>query len=203
MLRILSVLASVGSALAGTILWDGRFNEFSSSTDLNNWSWGNQVGPYQYYIVRWPAVLVFPLHLLTLSSTDRASSLIMSISHRATRTLPMVDLSKARRSRSPTQPTGTARTCVVLSWSLKPALLSTADMSSTISASSVVAPTHQAWTASIRSASSRVTSQNWNLGGWAVQLGLATSCSGGWLVGRPSGARTGMLMCGTTLLMKL
>ncbi|KAB5583492.1 hypothetical protein GE09DRAFT_1167437 [Coniochaeta sp. 2T2.1] len=35
---------------AGTILWDGRFNDLSSSSDLNNWSWGNQVGPYQYYI---------------------------------------------------------------------------------------------------------------------------------------------------------
>lgn len=35
---------------AGTILWDGRFNEFTSSSDLNTWSWSNQVGPYQYYI---------------------------------------------------------------------------------------------------------------------------------------------------------
>ncbi|KAK6542330.1 hypothetical protein TWF694_006289 [Orbilia ellipsospora] len=42
--------AFVGSALAGTVLWDGRFNDLSSSTDLNNWSWSNQVGPYQYYI---------------------------------------------------------------------------------------------------------------------------------------------------------
>jgi len=50
----LSVLSAVAanalSASAGTILWDGRFNDLSSSTDLNNWSWGNQVGPYQYYI---------------------------------------------------------------------------------------------------------------------------------------------------------
>ena len=35
---------------AATILWDGRFNDLSSSTDLNNWSWSNQVGPYQWYI---------------------------------------------------------------------------------------------------------------------------------------------------------
>ncbi|KAH8685905.1 hypothetical protein BGZ60DRAFT_477608 [Tricladium varicosporioides] len=35
---------------AGTILWDGRFNDFTSSADLNTWSWSNQVGPYQYYI---------------------------------------------------------------------------------------------------------------------------------------------------------
>lgn len=35
---------------AGTILWDGRFNNFTTSADLNNWSWSNEVGPYQYYI---------------------------------------------------------------------------------------------------------------------------------------------------------
>lgn len=50
MLKAFTLLATVGSAVAGTILWDGRFNDMSSSTDLNNWSWGNQVGPYQYYI---------------------------------------------------------------------------------------------------------------------------------------------------------
>ncbi|OBT50484.1 hypothetical protein VE04_08188 [Pseudogymnoascus sp. 24MN13] len=50
MLKALSILASVGSALAGTILWDGRMNDFTSSADLNKWSWSNQVGPYQYYI---------------------------------------------------------------------------------------------------------------------------------------------------------
>jgi hypothetical protein len=46
----LTVAALVGSA-SSAILWDGRFNDMSSSTDLNNWSWSNQVGPYQYYIV--------------------------------------------------------------------------------------------------------------------------------------------------------
>ena len=34
----------------GTILWDGRFNDMTSSADLNKWSWANQVGNYQYYI---------------------------------------------------------------------------------------------------------------------------------------------------------
>ena len=34
----------------GTILWDGRFNDLTSSADLNKCSWSNQVGPYQYYI---------------------------------------------------------------------------------------------------------------------------------------------------------
>jgi len=37
-------------AACGTVLWDGRFNEFSSAADLDKWSWGNQVGPYQWYI---------------------------------------------------------------------------------------------------------------------------------------------------------
>ncbi|KAI1425988.1 hypothetical protein F5Y12DRAFT_315856 [Xylaria sp. FL1777] len=32
------------------VIWDGRFNDFTSSADLNKWSWANQVGPYQYYI---------------------------------------------------------------------------------------------------------------------------------------------------------
>ncbi|KFX92745.1 hypothetical protein V490_05202 [Pseudogymnoascus sp. VKM F-3557] len=50
MLKALSLLASVGSALAGTVLWDGRMNDFTSSADLGKWSWSNQVGPYQYYI---------------------------------------------------------------------------------------------------------------------------------------------------------
>ncbi|KAJ4346947.1 uncharacterized protein N0V89_010880 [Didymosphaeria variabile] len=44
------VSAFVSAVSAGTILWDGRFNEFTSSADLNKWSWANQVGPYQYYI---------------------------------------------------------------------------------------------------------------------------------------------------------
>ncbi|KAK6843732.1 hypothetical protein PG987_004592 [Apiospora arundinis] len=41
------LLAQLASA---AVIWDGRFNDFSSSADLNKWSWGNQVGPYQYYI---------------------------------------------------------------------------------------------------------------------------------------------------------
>ncbi|KAK8097558.1 uncharacterized protein PG998_013044 [Apiospora kogelbergensis] len=45
---LVAFLASAASA--GTVLWDGRFNDLSSATDLNKWSWGSQVGPYQYYI---------------------------------------------------------------------------------------------------------------------------------------------------------
>ena len=50
MLFSLAIAALVGSA-SSTILWDGRFNDMTSSTDLNNWSWSDEVGPYQYYIV--------------------------------------------------------------------------------------------------------------------------------------------------------
>lgn len=46
----LLALASSQLAACGTVLWDGRFNDMSSSTDLNKWSWASQVGPYQYYI---------------------------------------------------------------------------------------------------------------------------------------------------------
>jgi hypothetical protein len=35
---------------AGTILWDGRFNDMTSSADLEKWSFSNPVGAYQYYI---------------------------------------------------------------------------------------------------------------------------------------------------------
>ncbi|ORY16000.1 hypothetical protein BCR34DRAFT_611806 [Clohesyomyces aquaticus] len=52
---LLCALASAVSAgkfdlMVSTILWDGRFNDMTSSADLNKWSWGNQVGNYQYYI---------------------------------------------------------------------------------------------------------------------------------------------------------
>lgn len=44
-------LAVLAGSASSTILWDGRFNDLTSSTDLNNWSWSDEVGPYQYYIV--------------------------------------------------------------------------------------------------------------------------------------------------------
>ncbi|KAI9726123.1 MAG: hypothetical protein M1834_009399 [Cirrosporium novae-zelandiae] len=49
MLQSIVALSFVGSALAGTVLWDGRFTQ-STVTNLENWSWSNQVGQYQYYI---------------------------------------------------------------------------------------------------------------------------------------------------------
>lgn len=44
------LLAGLASLSQATVLWDGRFNNFTSASDLNDWSWSNQVGPYQYYI---------------------------------------------------------------------------------------------------------------------------------------------------------
>ncbi|KAH7388825.1 hypothetical protein BKA66DRAFT_527383 [Pyrenochaeta sp. MPI-SDFR-AT-0127] len=45
---ILSALVSAVSA--GTTIWDGRFNDMTSSADLEKWSFANPVGAYQYYI---------------------------------------------------------------------------------------------------------------------------------------------------------
>jgi len=51
MFRYLCLFAFARLALGGAILWDGRFNDMTSSSELDSWSWSNQVGPYQYYIV--------------------------------------------------------------------------------------------------------------------------------------------------------
>ncbi|KAI7354545.1 glycoside hydrolase family 131 protein [Hortaea werneckii] len=45
-----ALVALVGSVSAGRVLWDGRLNQYSSSAFLDDWSWSNAVGPYQYYI---------------------------------------------------------------------------------------------------------------------------------------------------------
>ncbi|KAK0345424.1 hypothetical protein LTR91_021057 [Friedmanniomyces endolithicus] len=44
-----TMLALIGSATA-TILWDGRLNNETSSAFLDDWSFSNTVGQYQYYI---------------------------------------------------------------------------------------------------------------------------------------------------------
>ena len=44
----LLVLATTVSA--GTVLWDGRVNDYESSAFLDQWSFSNPVGAYQYYI---------------------------------------------------------------------------------------------------------------------------------------------------------
>ncbi|PKS10019.1 hypothetical protein jhhlp_004644 [Lomentospora prolificans] len=46
-----SALLALAPALANAaVLWDGRFNDMTSSADLDKWSWSNQVGAYQWYI---------------------------------------------------------------------------------------------------------------------------------------------------------
>ncbi|KAH7156273.1 hypothetical protein EDB81DRAFT_684658 [Dactylonectria macrodidyma] len=49
-MKTFAAFASLAGLAAADILWDGRFNDLKSSTDLESWSWSNQVGPYQYYI---------------------------------------------------------------------------------------------------------------------------------------------------------
>ncbi|KAG8908446.1 hypothetical protein FRB99_006651 [Tulasnella sp. 403] len=43
-----SLFATV--AHAGTVLWSGDFDYYSSEQDFTNWSWSSQVGEYQWYI---------------------------------------------------------------------------------------------------------------------------------------------------------
>jgi hypothetical protein len=38
------------TSTVGTIIWDGRFNDMTSSAALEQWSFSNPVGAYQYYI---------------------------------------------------------------------------------------------------------------------------------------------------------
>ncbi|KAI0350361.1 hypothetical protein OH77DRAFT_1082565 [Trametes cingulata] len=47
---LLSSLLFFGAAHAGTKIWDGSFNAFSTVADFDKWSWANQVGTYQWYI---------------------------------------------------------------------------------------------------------------------------------------------------------
>lgn len=46
----LSLIALLGAASvrAGSVLWDGSFDQFESTADIDKWSWSNQVGPYQW-----------------------------------------------------------------------------------------------------------------------------------------------------------
>ncbi|KAG9043271.1 hypothetical protein FS837_009816 [Tulasnella sp. UAMH 9824] len=44
------VASLFATARAGTVLWSGDFDYYTTTTDFNNWSWANQVGEYQYYI---------------------------------------------------------------------------------------------------------------------------------------------------------
>ncbi|KAG8913021.1 hypothetical protein FRC00_003225, partial [Tulasnella sp. 408] len=44
------VASLFAAANAGTVVWNGDFDYYGSTSDFNNWSWANQVGEYQYYI---------------------------------------------------------------------------------------------------------------------------------------------------------
>lgn len=50
MLSSTTLLALAGAATAGEVLWDGRLTNYTDASFLNDWSWSNKVGPYQYYI---------------------------------------------------------------------------------------------------------------------------------------------------------
>ncbi|KAK7048412.1 carbohydrate-binding module family 1 protein [Favolaschia claudopus] len=38
------------SCRAGTTIWSGSFNTYPTAASFDNWSWGNEVGEYQWYI---------------------------------------------------------------------------------------------------------------------------------------------------------
>lgn len=44
----IGLLAS--TATTATLLWDGRLNNYSDASFLDDWSWEDAKGPYQYYI---------------------------------------------------------------------------------------------------------------------------------------------------------
>ncbi|KAI0075098.1 hypothetical protein K474DRAFT_1676653 [Panus rudis PR-1116 ss-1] len=49
-LLILASLVFLGGVRAGTKVWDGSFNSYSTAADFDKWSWSNEVGSYQWYI---------------------------------------------------------------------------------------------------------------------------------------------------------
>jgi hypothetical protein len=49
--RTWAVLAALTvAARAGKVLWTGSFDSYATGADFDKWSWGNQVGEYQWYI---------------------------------------------------------------------------------------------------------------------------------------------------------
>lgn len=50
MVSVTALLALIGTASAGSIIWDGRANDYADSSFLDKWSWSSQEGPYQWYI---------------------------------------------------------------------------------------------------------------------------------------------------------
>ncbi|KAL1744415.1 hypothetical protein HDZ31DRAFT_38633 [Schizophyllum fasciatum] len=51
MIGVTFVSLLIASAVrAGTVVWDGSFDAYTSAADFDKWSWSNQVGEYQWYI---------------------------------------------------------------------------------------------------------------------------------------------------------
>ncbi|GAB1519614.1 hypothetical protein RhiTH_002682 [Rhizoctonia solani] len=50
LLPSLSAAVLLAPSVLGGIVWDGRFNNYSTATDFDKWSWSSQVGAYQTYI---------------------------------------------------------------------------------------------------------------------------------------------------------
>ncbi len=63
-MRFFFALVALESFASSTILWDGRFNTFTSSADLLEWSWSNEVGSYQYYIASLPIPAILSQNLM-------------------------------------------------------------------------------------------------------------------------------------------
>ncbi|KAM5538169.1 hypothetical protein V8D89_008056 [Ganoderma adspersum] len=58
---ILPLLSVFALAVSSTVLWDGRFSNYTDAADFNQWSWSNQVGTYQTYIYLSAMVLFDPV----------------------------------------------------------------------------------------------------------------------------------------------
>ncbi|KAG9095884.1 hypothetical protein FS749_009555 [Ceratobasidium sp. UAMH 11750] len=50
LLSALSATVLLVPSALGAVVWDGRFNDYSTAADFDKWSWSNQVGTYQTYI---------------------------------------------------------------------------------------------------------------------------------------------------------
>ncbi|PYI34968.1 hypothetical protein BP00DRAFT_335582 [Aspergillus indologenus CBS 114.80] len=50
MKSFVSLLVFPASSLAGTVLWSGIFNSSATVEDFDDWSWSNQIEPWQWYI---------------------------------------------------------------------------------------------------------------------------------------------------------
>lgn len=107
MMRTFALLNTVSLAM-GAVLFDGRFNDMTSSAELDAWSFSNPVGPYQYYIVCShminPSTVTHKLNSMVLMLPLPTSTLTQP-----SRTLPTLAAPKESRSASQTTLSGTVR----------------------------------------------------------------------------------------------